>query len=101
MKTTDPRLTDTRITESSGNIFIDLGFDEDEARVMQWRAELMIRIEIQLAAQGWTQAEVAKVLKITQLRVSKLKRGIWQDFSFDMLLTLASRAGLHPKVKFI
>ncbi len=100
MKTTDPRLTDTRITEGSGNIFIDLGFDEDEARVMQWRAELMIRIEMQLTAQGWTQAEAAKVLKITQPRVSKLKRGVWQDFSFDMLLTLASRAGLHPQVKF-
>ena len=30
---------DTRITESSGNVFVDLGFDAAEAEVMKLRAE--------------------------------------------------------------
>jgi len=32
-------------------------------------------------------------------RVSRLTKGKWQDFSLDMLLTLAARAGLHPKLR--
>jgi predicted XRE-type DNA-binding protein len=52
-----------------------------------------------LKAQGWTQAEAAKRLDITQPRVSRLIKGKWQDFSLDMLLTLAARAGLKPERK--
>ena len=99
MKKTDPRWTDTRVTRSSGNVFIDLGFDPAEAEVMALRAEVMIRIEQHLKAQGWTQLEAAKRLGITQPRVSKLVKGVWQDFSLDMLLTLAARIGMHPKLK--
>jgi predicted XRE-type DNA-binding protein len=43
MKRTDPRWNDMSIIESSGNVFIDLGFDEAEAKVMALRAELIIR----------------------------------------------------------
>ena len=100
MRKKDPRFDDTRITPSSGNIFIGLGFDSAEAEIMTLRAEVMIRIEQRLKQQGWTQLEAAKQLGITQPRVSKLVKGVWQDFSLDMLLTLAARAGLHPQLKF-
>jgi predicted XRE-type DNA-binding protein len=63
------------------------------------RAEVMIRMEQHLKAQGWTQAEAAKRLGITQPRVSRLIKGNWRDFSLDMLLTLAARAGLKPELK--
>ena len=99
MRKNDSRFDDTRITQSSGNVFIDLGFDSAEAEIMTLRAEVMIRIEQRLKQQGWTQLEAAKQLGITQPRVSKLVKGVWQDFSLDMLLTLAARAGLHPELK--
>ena len=99
MKKIDPRWSDTRRIKSSGNVFVDLGFDPAEAEVMKLRAEVMIRMEKHLKAQGWTQAEAARRLGVTQPRVSRLLRGRWEDFSLDMLLTLASRAGLHPKLK--
>jgi predicted XRE-type DNA-binding protein len=99
IKRSDPRWNDTRITPGSGNVFIDLGFDEAEAQVMAMRADAMIKLEQHLNAQGWTQAETARRLGITQPRVSKLKKGHLQDFSLDMLLTLAARAGLHPQLK--
>jgi predicted XRE-type DNA-binding protein len=89
----------TAITESSGNVFIDLGFDAAEAQVMAMRVELMVRLEQHLAATGWTQAEIAKRMGITQPRVSKLMKGAWQDFSLDMLVTLAGRIGLHPELR--
>ncbi|HZU42152.1 MAG TPA: XRE family transcriptional regulator [Terriglobales bacterium] len=99
MKKTDSRWTDSRITKGSSNIFLDLGFDEDEAAILKMRAEVMIRIEKRIAAKGWTQAVAARELGISQPRVSKIKRGEWKDFSLDMLLTIASRLGLRPKLK--
>ena len=98
-KKTDPRLSDTRRIKGSGNVFLDLGFDPAEAKIMAMRAEVMIRMEQHLKAQGWTQAEAAKRLGITQPRVSRLTKGRWQDFSLDMLLTLAARAGLEPTLR--
>ncbi len=99
MKKIDSRWHDSRVIKGSGNVFVDLGFDEAEAQVMALRAEVMIRMEQYLKAQGWTQAEAARRLGITQPRVSRLTKGRWQDFSLDMLLTLAARAGMHPELR--
>lgn len=63
------------------------------------RAELMLRLSHELKTKGWTQAHAAKRIGITQPRVSKLDKGAWQDFSLDMLLTLAGRAGLHDELR--
>lgn len=100
MKKTDPRWTDTRVTESSGNVFIDLGFDEAEARVMAMRVELMMRLRERIAEEGLTQVQAARQLGITQPRVSALLKGAWKDFSIDMLLTLSTRAGLRPMLQW-
>jgi predicted XRE-type DNA-binding protein len=99
MKKSTRRWKDARITPSSGNVFVDLGFDEAEAHVMALRAELMLRLSQELKAKGWTQAQAARRLGVTQPRVSKLNKGAWQDFSLDMLLTLAGRAGLHAELR--
>lgn len=99
MKKADPRWNDIRVTKGSGNVFVDLGFDEAEARVMALRTELMLRIERHMKAKGWSQAEAARRMNITQPRVSKLARGAWREFSMDMLLTLASRAGMRPELR--
>ncbi|MDR0577512.1 MAG: helix-turn-helix domain-containing protein [Candidatus Accumulibacter sp.] len=88
-----------QITESCGNVFIDLGFPPAEAEVMKLRAETMIRLRQRLREQGWTQAEAARRLGVTQPRVSRLLKRKVEDFSLDMLLTLAARAGLHPELK--
>ncbi len=88
-----------RRSKSSGNVFLDLGFDQADAEIMKLRAEVMIRVEQHMKAKGWTQTEAAKRLGITQPRVSRLIKGKTEDFSLDMLLKLAARAGLHPSVK--
>lgn len=96
---TDPRFTDARVTESSGNAFVDLGFDDAEAEVMALRVELTARLREWASQEGLTQAEAARKLQVTQPHVSALVKGVWKDFSVDMLLILAARAGLHPKVR--
>ena len=95
----DARLADTRVIPGSGNIFVDLGFDDAEARVMALRVQLMTRLRERLEEKGYTQVEAAKRLGVSQPRVSALLKGTWKDFSMDMLLTLATRAGLKPEVR--
>jgi len=88
-----------KITESCGNVFIDIGFPPDEAAILAMRAELMCQLEILIRDKQWTQAEAAKVLGISQSRVSDLIRGKWDKFSLDMLITLATRAGKKVELK--
>ena len=99
MKKHDARWDDTRITESSGNVFLDLGFPPEEAALLAMRADLMAKLRLTIDEKAWTQAEAAKILGIAQSRVSDLVRGKWEKFSLDMLITLASRAGLHPRLE--
>ena len=99
MKKNNARWDDTRITESSGNVFLDLGFSPEEAALLAMRADLMARLRLTIDEKGWSQGEAAKVLGVAQSRVSDLVRGKWEKFSLDMLITLASRAGLHPRLE--
>lgn len=87
-----------RVTKSSGNVFIDLGFSREEAEVLAMRAKLMARLRTLISERGWTQQEAAKRLGISQSRVSDLVRGKWDKFSLDMLITLAARAGQRPSL---
>lgn len=86
------------ITESTGNVFADLGFSEEESTLLQLRADLMASLRLAIEARSWTQAQAAATLGIGQPRVSDLMRGKWDKFSLDMLVTLAVRAGLHPRM---
>lgn len=87
---TDP---DAQVTESSGNVFTDLGFAPGEVAVLALRADLMGRLRLLIEERGWSQVEAAQQLDIGQSRVSDLVRGKWDKFSLDMLITLAARAG--------
>ncbi|MDP1924262.1 MAG: XRE family transcriptional regulator [Thiobacillus sp.] len=88
-----------KITRSSGNVFADLGFPPEEAAILAMRADLMAQLRLVIEKRNWTQVEAAKVLGISQSRVSDLMRGKWDKFSLDMLVTLATRAGLHCELK--
>jgi len=84
---------DTHVTESSGNVFIDLGIAPDESALLSLRAKLMGELRLWIHASGLTQAEVSARLGISHSRVSELVQGKWDKFSLDMLITLATRAG--------
>jgi predicted XRE-type DNA-binding protein len=85
--------TDAMVTESSGNVFTDLGFAPGDAAVMALRADLIARLRLLVQTEGWTQAQAAARFGVAQSRVSDLLRGKWDKFSLDMLITLAARAG--------
>ena len=87
-----------RVTKSSGNVFVDLGFPPEEAAVLAMRAELMAKLRNLIDDHGWTQQEASTRLGIAQSRVSDLVRGKWDKFSLDMLVTLAARVGQRPSI---
>lgn len=80
------------------SVFQDL-YPEDQAAEMEMRSVLLHGLGRWLAESGMTQVELAKVLGITQSRVSDIKHGKISQFSLDLLVRLASRAGLRPKLK--
>ena len=87
------------MTKSSGNVFVDLGFPPEEAAVLAMRADLIGRLRLLIEKKGWTQAKAAQTLGVSQSRVSDLVRGKWDKFSLDMLVSLATRAGMRVQLK--
>jgi len=80
---------------SSGNVFIDLGFSPEEAAILQMRADLMADLRKFIKAKRLTQAKAAEILGVSQSRVSDLIRGKWERFSLEMLIILATKAGMR------
>jgi len=60
------------MTPSSGNVFRDLGFAAEEAEHLLIRADLLIQLQKAISSLGLTQAKAAKILRVTQPRVSDL-----------------------------
>jgi predicted XRE-type DNA-binding protein len=89
-----------KITPSSGNVFRDLGFDEDEAEHLRIRSTMMIAVRRLIEDRGLTQAEAAKLFGVTQPRISNLVRGRIDLFSIDTLVDMLARAGIHIDVVF-
>lgn len=83
----------TRIQPSSGNVFTDLGFGVEEAQNLKARSDLMIELTRLIEARGLTQAAAAKLLGVTQPRISDLVRGKIDRFSVDSLIEMLGRAG--------
>jgi predicted XRE-type DNA-binding protein len=87
-----------KVTRSSGNVFRDLGFPAKEAEHLRVRADLLIQIQKAIETRGLKQAEAAKLLGVTQPRVSELVRGRLDLFSVDGLIDMLARLGIHVKV---
>jgi len=89
-----------KVTRSSGNVFRDLGFGPEEAEHLLVRSELMIKIERLLKARGVTQAEAARIMRVSQPRVSDLLRGKIGLFGTDTLIDMLARLGVTVRIAF-
>lgn len=80
-----------RMQKSSGNVFLDIGFPRGEAVNLQIRSRMMIELERIIQKRGLTQSAAAKILGVTQPRVSDLVRGNIEVFSIDTLVEMLDR----------
>lgn len=61
-----------KIIKSSGNVFVDLGFDPSKAAVLRMRSNLMSDLRLYIEKHKLTQSEAAKRLGIA--RTQKVER---------------------------
>lgn len=76
-----------------------IGDDAVEAENMKLRSRLMIAVRDYIERKSLSQAQAAKLFGVTQPRISDLVRGKIDLFSIDMLVNMASAAGLHVEMK--
>ncbi|HJX18044.1 MAG TPA: XRE family transcriptional regulator [Acidiferrobacterales bacterium] len=88
----------TKVVRSSGNVFQDLGFTTEEAEYLKIRSTLMIHLRKVIEARGMKQAEAAKLLGVTQPRISDLLQGKIHLFSIDTLIDMLAQAGIRVKL---
>ena len=88
------------MTGSTSNIFRDLGFRPEEAQHLFVRSQLMLKIEKLLRARRLTQARAAKVMGVSQPRVSDLLRGKVNLFSTDSLIDMLAKLGVTVRIAF-
>lgn len=85
----------TRTRRSSDNVFLDLGFPAEEAENLRLRADLMIQLTKLIQKRGLTQAQAARLMGVTQPRISDLNRGKISRFSIDSLVEMLGHAGVR------
>ena len=88
--------SDIPFTESSGNVFADLGLPDAEEALT--KAELAMAIGSIIDDRHMTQQQTAEILGITQPKVSALLRGQLTGFSMERLLRFLNALGHNVRI---
>jgi predicted XRE-type DNA-binding protein len=64
-----------RATKGNANVFVDCGFPPTEAENLRIRAKMMIVLTGYIQERKITQARAAKIMGVSQPRISDLVRG--------------------------
>ena len=66
---------------------------------LKLRSHLMLELTRHIEHEGLTQSGAAKVFGVSQPRISNLMRGKINSFGLDLLVKMASKAGLRVSMK--
>ena len=95
-KTPKQNVTVGRLTESSGNVFADMGLPNPEQELLN--AELTLQIYRVIKERGMTQTEAAKLLGVKQPQVSLLMSNRSGSFSVGRLMEFLTALGHDVEV---
>ena len=87
-----------RATKGSENVFVDCGFRPTDAENLRTRAEMMIAPTRCIQERKITQSRAARVMGVSQPRISDLVRGKIGLFTIDTLVNMVTAAGLKVDV---
>ena len=85
--------------EAFDNVWDAIEDDPGIRENLKLRSELMVALTRRIKREGWTQAKAAKLLGVTQPRISNLMRGKINAFSLDLLVGMATAAGLRVTMR--
>ena len=87
-----------KANRSSGNVFRDVGFGPEVAEHLRLRSELAVEVLKLVRSPKMTQVAAAKLLGVTQPRISDLVRGRIELFSIDGLVSMLAHAGVRVEL---
>ena len=87
-----------RAVKGNENVFVDCGFPPSEAENLRIRAKMMMALNSYIEERKITQARAAKVMGVSQPRISDLVRGKIGLFTIDTLVNMLAAAGLKVAV---
>ena len=90
---------DTKVKQSSGNVFKDVGFSDTEAERALLKTDLALEIYNIIEAQKLAQAKAGKILGIDPSDISRLKAGDFNRFSVERLFTLFNRFNRNIEIR--
>jgi predicted XRE-type DNA-binding protein len=70
-----------------------------QAKNMKFRSALIMALKDHIGRTGLSQLEAAKLLGVTQPRISDLMRGKIELFGLDTLVNMIGAAGLHIEMR--
>jgi predicted XRE-type DNA-binding protein len=73
--------------------------DPVERERLKLLSQLMNALQKHIREQGWTQAQAAERLGVSQPRISDVMRGKISQFSIDALIGLLTAAGVSVELK--
>jgi predicted XRE-type DNA-binding protein len=82
---------------SSGNVFADLGMPNAEEHKL--KSGLMLEITKTVKARGLTQSAAAKIVGVSQGRLSEMMNGQFRSVSVEQLFKILNRLGRHIEVR--
>src|ERR1022692_1949138 len=87
-----------RATKGSENVFVDCGFPPAEAENLRIRAKMMMALTGYIQERKITQSRAARIMGVSQPRISDLVRGKIGLFTIDTLVNMVTAAGLKVDV---
>jgi predicted XRE-type DNA-binding protein len=84
------------IEKGSGNVYADLGFPDSEDMLI--KAQLVTKIAEIIHQRRLTQAQAAKLLRLTQPKISRMLRGEFRGISERRLLQCLTRLGRDVQI---
>ena len=86
-----------KIEESSGNVFLDIGFSKEEAEREQLRVDLVVRIYRLLEELKLTPAKAEERFGLNPTDVSRIQNGDF-DFKIDKLFTILNQLNRNVEI---
>jgi len=87
---------DRAVYAGSGNVYTDLGYENADAMLV--KAQLVSKIAEIIQRRGLTQVEAAKLLGLTQPKVSAMLRGQFRGFSERKLIDCLTSLGRDVQI---
>jgi predicted XRE-type DNA-binding protein len=87
-----------RAIKGSENAFVDCGFPPAEAENLRIRAKMMMALTDYIQERKITQSRAARIMGVSQPRISGLLRGKIGLFTIDTLVNMVTAAGLKVDV---